>query len=165
MILHIELNNVMILLILLPNKAIVFFIIFIMACKEEMDHFMAINTMNVAPSFTCSNTFYELTWTHRASNHNINIIITSMRIIHNGMIGVRILHCHILNEVLLWRINSIFAIVQEALLLGSMEKTLINRFCLIEKILSDDISSFVNRQLCEFGTIHEFLCIYPLITK
>ena len=132
MIAHVELDDVMITVILFTDETVSLFVVFVLTREEEMNHLVTVDAPNVAPGFTRGDTLGKLTGTDRTANDNVNAIVTSMRVVDNGLVGVRILHRHIFDPVLLAGIHTVLAVVQETLFVGGVHETIVHRFRLIE---------------------------------
>ena len=111
MIAHVELDDVMIALVFFMDESVSLFVVLVLTCEEEMNHLVTIDVPNAAPRFTGGDTLGKLTWTDRTTDNNIHAIITSMGVVDNRLVGVRILHRHIFDPILLAGIYAVFAVV------------------------------------------------------
>ena len=162
MVLHVELDDVVVLGVLLAEHPVVLLVVVVLPGKEQVNHLLPVHLMHVAPRVSGCHALHELARTDRTAHDDVGVVRADRRVVNHRVIGVGVAHRHVLDAVLLVGINAVLRRVFEAVLLLPFQNAVVHGFRLSKQVLLHDVRPFVDRKGRKHVAIHEFLHSYAL---
>ena len=159
-VLHVELDDVVVLVVLLAQHPVADGVVLVLSREEEMLDSDAVHLLHASPGLPSAHSLQILSRTHRTADHNVGIVRAGIRVVEKRVIRVRILHHHVLGAVHLLRVNAFLLVEREALRLVAIEKAIVDHAALLVEVLLHRVLSRGIVQRAEEGRIDKLLCVY-----